>query len=478
MFPRGLSLYVLIGLLAACAPGPSTASPAPVLQQPAAASTATLQVEPPSYATSLLVARWDSELRHYLLAPVDPATGQRIPGYAPVDLGVNYYHAFSPDRKTLAILTYADDSVIDPVLHIIDLDGWKAKPFQLHMRGWNSALVFSPDGSSLAVVCVERESSLLVFSLVQEAVTAQTQTKLNVSRLQFTRDGTGLMAYGTVLAEPSTENLHNEGPARVVLFDARDFGSHWSAELEGVRDGLYPTDENKTENLHQPGNSIYLYPGVVFDPREDLLYAVHADEERLTAVDFAKRSAKTIDIRPELSWFEQFLMLGVQVAHAKAANGTSRQAVISPDGEFIYTVGTRYEIQTQTNGDWQSTSTPLGFEAIRVADGGMLREKDTLASSLRIAPDGRIFLYGWAEDNPYGGPSTDILDPNSFEFSQHYAGAELLPARRMDGSRVLVSATTVGTSGEATRMTIHDYSTGELMAEWISPKYAGWLSSP
>jgi hypothetical protein len=108
----------------------------------------------------------------------------------------------------------------------------------------------------------------------------------------------------------------------------------------------------------------------------------------------------------------------------------------------------------------------------------MLLQKETLASSLSITPDGRIFLYGWKEGDPYGGVSTDILQPRSSESGQHYPGVQLSPARRMDGRQVLVSAMTTGSSGQATRMTIHDYSTGDLLAEWISPTYTGWLTSP
>jgi hypothetical protein len=245
-----------------------------------------------------------------------------------------------------------------------------------------------------------------------------------------------------------------------------------------VRDGIYPVDANQTTDIHQPGDAIYFNPGVVFAPEADMLYAVHADGEKLTSVDFASRSVMTVEVAPALSLFERFLMLGTGVAHAKVANGTSIAAVISPDGEVIYTTGMKHEA-IQQSGSWEFKSTPLGLRAIRLADGRLLFEKDVYADQLSMAPDGsRLFLFSWGEGDPGGSASTEIFDLASSEFSLHFTGAQLAPARRMDGSLVLVSAIGSSNSSEATRMSLHDYSTGEQIAEWVSQTYAGWITTP
>ena len=162
------------------------------------------------------------------------------------------------------------------------------------------------------------------------------------------------MAYGRVLVERFTENEHSEGPARVSLFEAADLRESWSAELTGVRDGLYPLDESKSAAVHKPGNGAYYYPGAAFDPLIDRLHIVHADEDKLTTVDFAARSFRTLSVQPKLTWFERLLMLGTRTAHAKAASGASRQAIIPPGGEVIYTVGSKSDMSQLPNGDWSS----------------------------------------------------------------------------------------------------------------------------
>ena len=476
MVTRFLSVLLML-LLAGCATPTVVPTSAPSQSVPAPAATATAPVEPASYSSSLLLARWDTKIRHYLLSPVDPATGGTIAGYAPVDLGVNYYHVFSANRKVLAIITYTDDSASEPVLHIIDLAYWRERSFKLeNLSGWTSAIALSSDGSTLVAALLDRDNSLFVFDLKQDMISAQVQTEFNVKQLQFTQDGTGLMVYGSVLVDRSTQNERNQGPVRVALLDAHDLSPRWSAEVAGLRDGTYAMDEKNVSDLHQPGNSIYLNPGVVFAPGTDVLYAIHADEGRLTRIDFASRSIRTVSIQPRLSWFERYLMLGARTAYAKGGNGVLRQAVISPDGEVIYTIGIKNEVHLQSNGDWEFTFTPLGFQAIRSSDGSVAFEKDIYADSLSIAPDGScLFLYSWKEGDPYGG-LTNIFDLKNSEFGTQYAGVQLSPTRRMDGSLVLVSATTMPDSSEATRMAIHDYTTGGLIAEWISPTYAGWIT--
>ena len=475
---RLLASALIIPLLAACAsPGPASIS-ATNTTEPAKTVTPTTAVEPASYSSSLLATRWDQKIRHHLLLPVNPANGEPIPGYAPIDLGVNYYHAFSPNCKILAIISYLNDSPTDPLLHIIDLVTWREKTLNLELTGWSNTITFSPDSASIAAAFTYRDSNLLVIDLEQNTVRAQTPVDFSPRFIKFTRDGAHLMAYGRVLVDRFTENEHSEGDARVALFNANDLSLLWSADASGVRDGIYPVDAGKATNIHQPGNAIYLSPGVIFAPEADKLYAVHADGEKLTSVDFASRSMITLEIAPEISWFERFLTFGTGIARAKVGNGSSIAAVISPDGKIIYTTGMKHEAIQQA-GSWEFKSTPLGLQAIRAADGRLLFEKDVFAEQISMAADGsRLFLSGWRQGDSYGSASTDIFDLRSSEFSLHLTGVELSPAQRLDGSLVLVSAITEPNSGEATRMSLHAYDSGEMIAEWISPTYAGWITSP
>jgi hypothetical protein len=162
--------------------------------------------------------------------------------------------------------------------------------------------------------------------------------------VKFSADSQNLMLYGPTLINRFTENEQSDGPPVVAWFDSQDLSVAWSARVEGVRDGIYPTGE-EVQNLHQPGAASYYSPGLAFSPVQDILYIVHADKDELTSVDFNERSLKTVQIRPQLSWFERFLRLTAGVAYAKTADGTSRTVAISNDGQWLYSAGT----QSKTN---------------------------------------------------------------------------------------------------------------------------------
>ncbi len=468
-----LSLLLLTAfLIASCTPGSAPAATATPLTAPLPTP------EPPSYARSLLLARWDSETHHHLLAPVDPATGDPIADHDSIDLGVNYYYLFSPDHSTLAVLSYPDDSASDPTLHVIDLASWKEEKYPLELTGWVSASAFSTDGRRLAIAAMYRERTLLVFDLPSGTVTAQAAPEFEISALRFTRDGSSLMAYGRVLVDRFTENERSEGPAQAALFNADDLSAAWSVELTGVLDGLYAVKAGSTD-VHTPGNGWYFYPGVVFAPDADALYVVHADQDRLTHVDFTAGSFHTLDIHHQVSLLERFLMLGTLTAHAKAGSGVTRQAVISPDGQVIYTAGTRNEMHQLSNGDWSSATLGLELLGIRVTDGTILMESEVPSSGLRISPEGdRLFIQGWTGDALATLPQTTIFDIQTAAALTQIKSAYAAPARRMDGTLVLVSNEVMDVSGQLTRMGVHDFESGAWIADWTSPGIAAWLVEP
>jgi hypothetical protein len=238
-----------------------------------------------------------------------------------------------------------------------------------------------------------------------------------------------------------------------------------------LRDGIYPLDEN-AKNLHEPGAAIYYSPGLAFSPVQDVLYIVHPDKDELTSIDFASRSIKTVEIQPRLTWFERFLSLTAGVAYAKAAAGTTRSAVISSDGQWIFSVGSRSEFVQQSNAEPDLVQTPLNFQVIDTSDGSEVAKIDSNASDLAISPDDKMVLvHSWEGDS---GPWTDIFDLKSGKFIAHYEAAYLLVSRRMDGSPILVSSTQNGTN--QSRMSAYSYSNGNLLGSWTIPVYGSWLT--
>ncbi len=474
-----LSFLLLAALLvASCAPALSSPVPAASSPLPSAApaSVPPPTPGPPSYARSVLLARWDSQSRHHLLSPVDPATGNPLPGYSSLDLGVNYYYAFSPDHKTLAFISYQDDSASSPALHLVDLAAWQEHSYPLDLPGWVSAIAFGPDGRKLAVASIYRERDLLIFDLPSASVTAQVRPDFDITHLRFTRDGLSLMAYGRVLADRFTENERSEGPARASLLDSQDLSVSWSAELTGVLDGVYAVSAGSTD-VHEPGKGRYFQPGVVFAPDADVLYIVHADQDRLTRVDFARRRFQTRDILPRLSLWERFLMLGAHTAYAKAANGVTRQTVVSPDGQLLYTTGMKNDMHQLPKGDWEYTSTGLGLQVIRLSDGAKLFQYGGSAESLKISEDGkRLYLTSSTGSASTTLPQTTLLDADTGSVIAHLEGAYAVPARRMDGDVILVSSDSLPDDPESAHMAVYDYSTGGLLAEWVGPSTAYWIT--
>jgi hypothetical protein len=474
------TILLLAALLAAaCAPVLPAQSPTGVATEPSPTSPPAETRTSPTYSESLLLVRWDSKALHHILLPVDPTTGTAVPNYLPIDLGVNYFYAFSPDHNTLAILSYANDSPANPILHIVDQAKWQETTHQLNINGWVSALAFSPEGRRIAISAFYRERSLLLYDLALQTMAAQVQPDYEITNMRFTLDGKSLMTYGHMLVDRFTENERSEGSARVGLFKAEDLSPVWSSELTGVQDGIYAVDDEKSTQVHQPGNGLFFYPGLAFAPESNTLYVVHADGGRLTTVDFKGQSFKTMDLQPKLSWVEKFLMFGALSAHAKAESGTSRQAVISPDGKIIYTVGNKTDMHLLTNGEWELTSSWLNLQGIRISDGTVILDQEVSASGLRITPQGdRLLIEGWAGDEASAKPQTRVFDTEEAVFTGIFAQAHPAPTRRRDGSPVLASNDPMPYTTQSTRMAVYDYETGELIGEWISPTYAAWLIEP
>ncbi|MGH8245370.1 MAG: WD40 repeat domain-containing protein, partial [Gammaproteobacteria bacterium] len=238
-----IPLTILLALQG-CAPITPQAAPeaAPVKSEASTSGSRAEESVKLTYEAGVLAAVWETQARGFQLELVEPSTGELVPGFTPIPIGMNYQYSFSPDGQTLAVIGYeSDQSPTRPTLHLIDLSTWKDNPIEVEVRGWASGPAFSPDGKYLAAALNDRESTLMILDLEQQAVMAETAPDLDISRLKFTADGSALMAYGRVVINRFTANERAGGPATAVLFDAQDLSTRWSADLQGVRDGIYPT---------------------------------------------------------------------------------------------------------------------------------------------------------------------------------------------------------------------------------------------
>lgn len=484
---RILSILVLM-VLAACStlPGESPTDPTqakkPISVQ---VENSAPSAKPGTLEASILAGLWKSNSEGHLLVPIDPSSSQALDGYEPISLGQSYSYAFSPDLSRLAAVGYV--SPLHPhggSLHLIDLVTWEDHVQELQLDAYVNAMDFSPDGERLAIAYGNNNSQVLVLNAVESPVKSKTtllQTSVDflVNEMEFTSDGSGLMIYGYRIENPSTVNQQNPEPPFVALLDSSDLSVLWNENLEGVRHGIFPKDENSDEpvDFTQPGQAIYFFPGLTFAPEGNVLYVVHANEDVLTTVDFDAREFSSVEIQPQLSWMERLLSLTAGVAHAKVAEGTTKQVAISPDGETLYIVGQNSELGEQKGNTWQIVENPLGLQIVRAEDGKRLARYDTEASAVSISFGGHyLFLQGWSQE--HDSAWTQVFDTTT---NRPETGVEnntwLVPTRRLNGTPILASSVYINGESEH-HYTIVDSRNLSTLAEWSSSDYLAWLKVP
>jgi DNA-binding beta-propeller fold protein YncE len=421
--------------------------------------------------SSLLATEWKGKSKGNILFPLDPASGAALPGYTPISLGYFSFHVFSPDRRTLAVVSFPNDNAYNGSLLLIDLPAWKTQKFELKLDGWASAMGFSSDGKRLAIAHGESNYKLTIVNVEKGVITAQGQADSFVTHLKFTESGEALMLYSPTI---NTTNGLSGGAPQVILLDVADLSLRWSAELEDVRDGVFPKDENVTPaNIHEPGQAFYINPGLAFAPDQDVLYIVHADSEQLSTVDFNAHKVETVEIHTKLTWFERLLSLTASVAYAKIGDGIIRQAAVSPDGQYLYVVGVNNATFQDQQGNSQMEQTPLGLEIIQTSDGSRVERFETDTTELSLSPDGRfLYLRSWGPDIPW----TEVFDIANRQLITRKENSFATPALLMNGDFLLVS--TYSTSETTHHMSVLEPDGLRLLSDWTGSNYIYLLTTP
>jgi hypothetical protein len=282
--------------------------------------------------------------------------------------------------------------------------------------------------------------------------------------LNFSSDNAGLAVYGA----PMGSDGLTVGEPRALLLDAASLEIEWEISLPGITDGqIRLTESDGSESFEWWG------PAAVFSPEQQKLYLVHADEEKLTTVDFAQQATGTVTIQPAQSWLEQLFALTAGVARAKALDGTMKSAVISRDGSELYIVGQTSDTWKDDKGNWQFTQTPLGLMVVDAATGVEKARLDNDATELVLSPEGEIlYLRGWSENSSW----TDVVDTATLEVEKHLEGRYLVPGRKLNGKPILLSETYFNTTGQAT-LAVLDPETHETIKKW-SAWNSSWLARP
>ncbi len=444
----------------------ATGQPSPT--EPSAVANATL-------GNGVLLYEWRDAPERSLLRLVDPKTGVDIPGYSPILLGRSYAYAVSPDRNILAMVVYpSNNNPYGGRLDLIDLQTWQVVTTTVKIDQWNIRMVFSPDNKHLAITTGNNATRgrLVLIDIARQATAAQTEFDFQATHIKFTSDNRALMVYGSVNQD---YNKQSPPPAQVLLFNIPDLKVAWNTTLPDVLDGFVP--DKDAGDFPGPGEGRWLNPAVVFSPVKDVLYIIHANDNRLTNVDFDTHKVRTVVIHPPMSLLDELMALTAGVAYAKTSDGTFKHAVLSPDGQQLYVIGEDIVSTKNKNTDqWETNRTPLGLKVIRTTDGTELAHIDTQSSDLDISPDGTIlYLRSWGSFIDPEVPFTEIWDISHQKLLKRLDNQYLTPSRQLNGQPILLSnSLNHGLIISAT----FDAKSFTPLHEWASPFYGDWVIFP
>lgn len=453
---------------------PATETPAKPAAQPAAI---------PSFESSVLLAQWNANERRREILPVDPATGQAVPGQAPLIIGKISQFAgvqtLSSDGRWLAAIE-SHGQVSEPngggtshypsadVLHLVDVTAWRAVTTTLPGRGWVWPITFSPDTARLALGYHNRTSStLMLFDTGTGQLIAQQALAFRPSLMKYTQEGTALAIYGQPLS--AVPGIAKPDPPRVLLVDAATLDILWDQPLASVISGSWCL-----ENCDAPhGEQMFAgwWPAVVPSHDGHTLYIVHADEEKLTAVDFDARTVHSVEIREARSWFEELLALTAGVAEAKGGeNGAFKEAVLSPDGTRLYVVGRTVNSTRDARGEWQVTEAFLGLQVIDVESGRKVTGLDGQAKAIGTTPDGAYLLLDDWDGRVWW---TEVLDAESLQRVARLERWAVVPARRIDGQPILLASDPY----RGSQFAVLDPRSFDIVDTWSVSEHAEWVTT-
>ena len=446
----------------------------------AAAATATLAPLP--LAAHVPLAVWDNNGEHLSLLPIDPRTGAVFEAAALTDLGSSYLAAYAPDGRTLALLIFEAQAVTGAI-RFVDLTDWTISAPRIALVSYPSAMLFTPDGHSLLVAGASAPdldpeavangtategdpglNELVRYAVATGAEQARASLPFAPRSVSLAPDGQSVLVYGA-----QAERDDGLNPAvSVAQLDLATLTVQWQQALPAVRDGQYAAPaEIGAQELWATGQ--WYSPAVVWSPSAPVLYLVHAGDDALTTVDFAAQTVTTVPVAPAQSWLDRLMAATAGVAEAKMLNGTTMQAVLSPDGQRLYALGFRVETVKEY------TETPLGLRVIDVATGALLDTVETGTRNLTLGADPAgapvLVLEGWHDR--YWSEVRALADPHTVLGEFRYVG--LLTGRTPDGARVWLAR-----EDRAQRTVFHviDPATWTDLGQWPAAGFAQPLLLP
>jgi hypothetical protein len=297
---------------------------------------------------------------------------------------------------------------------------------------------------------------------------AQQALAFRPSLMKYTQEGTALAIYGQPLS--AVPGMAKPDPPRVLLVDAATLDILWDQPLASIISGSWCLEN--CDAPHGEQTFAYWWPAVVPSHDGHTLYVVHADEEKLTAVDFDARTVHSVEIREARLWFEELLALTAGVAQAKGGeNGAFKEAVLSADGTRLYAIGRRVNSTRDAHGNWQVDEAYLGLQVIDVESGHKMASLDGEAKAIGSALDGAYLLLDDWDGRIWW---TEVLDAESLQRVARLEGWKVVPARRIDGQPILLASNPYRES----QLAVLDPRSFDIVQAWSASGHAEWVTSP
>lgn len=410
---------------------------------------------PVPFAQSVLVATWDAATQLYSLRALDPHTGQTLPGYAPLPLGKQYWVRLSPDKKTLAYIGYPNtDTGRGGRLHWVDLQTWTDLATDVVVDYWPTALAYRPDNKAFAFSYTLAEQHWLV-EVARDALTGQsTPASFKITHLAYTPDSTALMLYGQALPTGQAYNPTTQ----VAFHQSGSLSQLWIEPLPSVWDGDYlvSAGSSPTDGL------ITWQPAVVFAPAQPVLYVVLADATELQVIDFAQHTIAIHNLRaPQGFW-------NVAAAEAAEHTTTRKQAVIAPDGLWLYVLG---EEQLQTTAG--SLHKSLGLQVIDLTQYHEIATLDVAGDEVRWGATYRYLLVNTFDHTT--DRQAELVNVETLQSVQQFNQLQLTSGFSQDGQPWLLGLHPLQTLG---RYQLLDWDQLQTIAHWPTRNYVEFIDQP
>lgn len=337
-----------------------------------------------------------------LARPVDPITLTNLPDHAPINFGHHYTYATSPDRKTLAVMTWPSGFGTGGELRFINLDTWTDTLANLRIDDQVSDLTFSADGKKLYWMIptkhdpahgMPRDYQLYQYDLDRRQLSTITQFPSSFMPWSQ-RLSSGKVAVFGIPTDPN--NLAEDVP-HLLIVDPSKNRIAADVRLDGVKAGqFYEPMTNATPTVQGESGQYVMYsPGLAWDLERGLLYIVHPDNDKVTVVDLAKGVAiGQTRMHPSQSFMERISDLLAPVAQAKGGPEITTRTVLSSNGKRLYVFKQKDEM-----GELKESSLRV------IATDGMreLNHLDERVTDFSLTPDGKALLIVKGEiDNTYG----------------------------------------------------------------------------